>query len=195
MTDYIIADTHFGSNKVIRVHKRPFVDAKAMDYYMIHRWNDIVCDNDTVYFVGDFGNKEVMNKLNGKITYITGNNDNFGDFGKHHISVKIGHESFFMVHIPDHVPKNWNKYKSWIVHGHLHNDNVSKYPFINGMQKTINTSVEMIGYTPISLQYIMSLNHEYIKYMNYSDSKIIWKTAEDIKFEREESEKMRQKSK
>ena len=52
---------------------------------------------------------------------------------------------------------------------------------------------KIIGYKPISLDYILSLNYEYIKYMNYSDTKIIWKTPRDIEFEREESIKMRSK--
>jgi len=188
MANYVISDTHFGSEKVIRVHNRPFIDSKAMDYFMVTRWNEIVNERDTVYFIGDFGNKEMMDKLNGNIIYIRGNND---DFGIHYMSLKYKHEKFYMVHIPNHVPKNWNKYKSWLLHGHLHNDNISKYPFINGMQRTINTSVEMIGYKPISLDYILSLNYEYIKYMNYSDSKIIWKSASDIEFGRNESEMLR----
>jgi len=186
MTKYVISDTHFGSEKVIRVHNRPFKNAKSMDYFMINSWNRVVNDKDEVYFLGDFGDKSNMELLNGKITYIRGNND---DFGIHNKVIKYRHENFYMVHIPNHVPKNWNKYRTWLIHGHLHNDNISKYPFINGIQKTINVSVELIGYKPISFDYILSLNHEYIKYMNYSDSKIIWKSADDITKERMESVK------
>ena len=191
MRKYVISDTHFGSEKVIKVHKRPFKSAEAMDYFMIESWNSIVTNNDMVYFLGDFGDKSNMGKLNGKIVYIRGNNDNFGIHNKF---VKHRHENFYMVHIPSQVPKNWNKYKTWVIHGHLHNDNISKYPFINGMEKTINVSVELLGYKPISLDYIMSLNYEYIKYMNYSDSKIIWKSVDDVIKEREESVKFRDKN-
>ena len=42
---------------------------------------------------------------------------------------------------------------------------MSKYPFINGERKTINVSVELTNYRPISLDYLLSLDIDSIKRM------------------------------
>lgn len=73
MSTYFTSDTHFGSERTLELSKRPFASVKEMDDTMISNWNKIVTNNDYVYHLGDFGNYEVVPKLNGKITLIWGN--------------------------------------------------------------------------------------------------------------------------
>ena len=44
-----------------------FVDLLAMNLTLMERWNRIVAPGDKVYVVGEFGNTEWMNLLNGEI--------------------------------------------------------------------------------------------------------------------------------
>ena len=73
---------------------------------------------------------------------------------------------FLLVHDPNEVI-NWN---GWVIHGHKHRDNrgncPSRYPFINGRNKTINVNVELTGYKPVDLDYLCSLGLDRIKRMN-----------------------------
>ncbi|WP_052302985.1 hypothetical protein [Archaeoglobus veneficus] len=66
-----------------------------------------------------------------------------------------------LVHRPDEV----NSFDGWIIHGHTHNGKLRKYPFINGEKQTINVSVEVVNYKPVSLDYIISLGLEKISRM------------------------------
>jgi calcineurin-like phosphoesterase family protein len=62
---------------------------------------------------------------------------------------------------------NWH---GWVIHGHVHNNEMNKYPFINGERKTINVSVELINYEPVSPEYLLSLDLGSIKLMRTIDS-------------------------
>lgn len=79
---FVIGDTHFGHNNVIKYSGRPFVDAAEMDKELIRNWNATVSKQDIVYVIGDFtlsGNKayitEIVAQLNGKIILVMGNHD------------------------------------------------------------------------------------------------------------------------
>lgn len=67
------SDTHFGSERTLELSKRPFNTVAEMDEYMIDQWNKIVAKHDTVIHLGDFGNFDVREQLNGKIILIQGN--------------------------------------------------------------------------------------------------------------------------
>jgi calcineurin-like phosphoesterase family protein len=71
------------------------------------------------------------------------------------------------VHDPDNLPISWSE---WIIHGHKHNNDMAKYPFINGKNKTINVCAELLNYKPISLSYLLSLGLDSIKRMDTVDS-------------------------
>ena len=48
-------------------------------------------------------------------------------------------------------------FDGWVIHGHVHNKELAKYPFFNPDKRTVNVSAEMIGYRPISLDEIHTL--------------------------------------
>jgi calcineurin-like phosphoesterase family protein len=76
---------------------------------------------------------------------------------------------FLLVHDPQDVPKWW---KGWAIHGH-HHMMLPKFPFIDGKRKNINVACELIDYTPVDLDWILSLNLDNIKRMDTRSSKIV----------------------
>lgn len=73
MATWFTSDTHFGSERTLTLSKRPFDNVAQMDQEMIHRWNAKVKPDDEVFHLGDFGNFDVLERLNGNITLIEGN--------------------------------------------------------------------------------------------------------------------------
>ena len=63
---HYIAAPRFDSKEQHAVHPE-FVDLLAMNQTLMERWNRIVAPGDKVYVVGEFGNTEWMNLLNGEI--------------------------------------------------------------------------------------------------------------------------------
>ncbi len=78
---FLIADTHFGDEAIIRYENRPFQNADEMAQIMIEKWNTCVGLADQVYVLGDFalGSKEEISelcrRLNGKKYLVMGNHD------------------------------------------------------------------------------------------------------------------------
>ena len=67
---YFYGDPHFGNDAIRRYENRPYSDVKAMDTALIKNYNNIITDDDTVIFTGDFGaegyEKELLASLNGQ---------------------------------------------------------------------------------------------------------------------------------
>jgi len=72
-TWWFTSDTHFGSERALKLSVRPFMDVSEMDWTMIRNWNSVVGPNDFVCHLGDFGNPEVLRWLNGRIRLCLGN--------------------------------------------------------------------------------------------------------------------------
>jgi calcineurin-like phosphoesterase family protein/2'-5' RNA ligase len=172
---YLIGDTHFDHQNIIRFCNRPFRNVQEMNTKIIRNWNDTVKPRDTVYFLGDWafgrGHKPAKywrSKLKGHITPIRGSHDwrekgiRFEDFKV----IKYHGYSFMLIHDPTQAG-DWH---SWIIHGHKHNNNMRDYPFINGERKTINVAVELINYRPLSLDKLLSLSIDSIRRMRTIDS-------------------------
>jgi calcineurin-like phosphoesterase family protein len=70
---WFISDTHFGSERTLKLSRRPFKNVIEMDRAMISNWNQLVGIYDTVYHLGDFGDYEVAKHLNGNIVLLLGN--------------------------------------------------------------------------------------------------------------------------
>jgi calcineurin-like phosphoesterase family protein len=159
---YFISDTHFGHRNIIDFCKRPFSSVGEMNGTLLRNWYETIGDNDRVFFVGDLalgrrGSRTLdwYNKLNGDFIFIKGNHDDcsFISHTSHYILVYGGFK-FYFVHNPKDIPKDW---KGWAIHGHTHNNDLRRYPFINGERRTINASVEVIGYKPVDLDEIIEM--------------------------------------
>lgn len=81
MSNFYIADTHFGHANVLRFDGRPFESVAHMEEELVRRWNSVVKKQDTVYVLGDFcWSKEpewlrILERLKGHIVLIRGNHD------------------------------------------------------------------------------------------------------------------------
>ena len=173
--NFFISDNHFNHANIIKYQNRPFKDALEMDRYMIKKWNSVVGINDTVYHMGDFGFKKnagtFTKVLNGKIILIMGNHDKesqcHGHFHEIHkgLQIEIDGKTVNLKHYPykPDVGKFDIKFLNrmldddglWLLHGHVHN---SAPKFV---RKSINCSVELWDYTPISEEEIIKHMQEY----------------------------------
>jgi calcineurin-like phosphoesterase family protein/2'-5' RNA ligase len=174
---YLMGDLHLDHANIIRFCARPFADINDMNNVLVNNWNYTVKDSDTVYFVGDlvYGKSSRdpdywINILNGNIEFIRGNHDARIKDAKDYTILEYKHQKFLVLHYPDRVPEDWD---GWVIHGHKHNNNMRDYPFINGETKTINVGVELIGYKPINIDYLLSLDIDSIKRMDTINSKPI----------------------
>lgn len=183
---YFIGDTHFGhKNTIFKFIHRPFSNVTEMDEEMKRRWNRTVGENDRVYFLGDYTGppskklriyyeklKDWTAQLKGVKTSILGNHDRNGgciEFEKARI-LHVDGRTFLLIHDPkDKKIKTIKTRYDWIIHGHKHNNEMDRYPFINGEQKTINVSVELIKYQPVRLSDLLK-NLDSIKRMRTIDS-------------------------
>ena len=135
MAIWITADTHFGHANIIKYCQRPFSSVEEMDEAIISRWNAVVKPKDTIYHLGDFTLKksanEYLDKLNGKILFITGSHDYWlkkVDLNKYkgkleilplYKTIKICGEKVTLCHYP---MSSWDSsfYGSIHLHGHSH---------------------------------------------------------------------------
>jgi calcineurin-like phosphoesterase family protein len=151
MSVYFIACTHFNHANIIRHCHRPFRSVQEMNAALVRNWNQVVKEKDTVFHIGDlaFGKNPLnwLNFLNGKVVFIKGNHDRWG------LPCFIIHfhflpDAFMLIHNPADTPRDWD---GWVIHGHVHNNDLKRYPFINRERRTVNVSAEVVGYKPVSL--------------------------------------------
>lgn len=161
---YLIADPHYGDERILRYENRPFQNAKEMDLKMIDNWNGLVEDPDFVYVLGDFGadgyEAELLSKLKGHKYLIKGNHDGkdndyyrkagFEEVYDHPIIIDgfwiLSHDALY---VNSNMP-----YAN--IFGHVHNS-----PIIKDYSKQhFCVSVERIDYTPISFESIKKIVSE-----------------------------------
>lgn len=157
---WIVSDTHFYHQNIIKYCNRPFDDAAQMNDYMVTMWNETVKDGDKVYHLGDvyMGNNEgnaerLLSSLKGQKRLILGNHDNGKDQILQRVFKKIDVWRMFpefgllLTHVPVHESSldRGMGVEMINVHGHIHD---KQSPTVNHC----NVSVEMIGYKPINIE-------------------------------------------
>ena len=161
---YFFSDAHFDHKNIIKYCKRPFHSTRQMNQTLVENWENIVCDNDKVFFLGDmsYGRDRRpidywLNKLSGKISYIRGNHDkdiiNRATVIHSHYGIKYHDYKFLLMH----DPRRPNGYDGWIIHGDKHNNSLKDHPFINQKNKTVNVCAELVDYTPLNLDRLIML--------------------------------------
>lgn len=172
MEIYVIADTHFYHNNIIKYCDRPFEDVEKMNEFIINKWNSVVSNEDIVLHLGDFGfgSKEqltnICQQLNGYKILLKGNHDLrkgngfFIDCGfqevyknKEMLLTEIlgipqdfikTDSDVILSHYPRVVPND-----KLNIHGHIHNAPLDINQF--NQDNHICVSIEMINYEPVSL--------------------------------------------
>lgn len=152
---YVIADTHFGDNSIIKFENRPFRSAEDMDAILIANWNKVVDKNDKVLVLGDFSfyGKEktttICKLLNGEKFLIIGNHDEenekyYYECGFSGVSrYPIIYNDFWML---SHEPIYVNESMPYAnIFGHVHSNPIYK----DCSSRSFCACVERISYTPI----------------------------------------------
>jgi len=178
---FLISDTHFDHENIIRYCNRNFKNKDDMNTCLLDSWNNNVRDSETVYFLGDLrygrGSRSMMywfEQLKGNIIFIAGSHDDqeVDDLVQHHTyTLHYRDIPFLLVHNPADIPEEWH---GWVIHGHVHNNDLEYFPFINGDFKTINVSVELTGYSPLNIERLFELDFQSIKYMRDSSTSPIY---------------------
>lgn len=160
---YIISDLHLGHENIIRYCERPFSSLAEMHAEMTERWNQTVDEGDTVIVVGDIlgagddaAGREAIESLNGDILLVRGNHDSFGHNAPFHVveqcTIQHGRYTFYVEHEPDSRGGPW-----WLIHGHVHNNDLVTYPFIHNGAAQVNVSAELLDYTPLAMDELVWL--------------------------------------
>jgi calcineurin-like phosphoesterase family protein len=150
---WFISDMHFGDRNIIKwCRGEYFKNLYQMHQRMISNWNYHVGIFDRVFCLGDFGDFGFKQQLKGKITLAKGNHDN-KQWNRQYI-LKYRDMKFLILHDPDNAT-NWFT-GGWIIHGHTHVNS----PFIDITNMRVNVSVEMINFTPISMESIYNIVKE-----------------------------------
>lgn len=163
---FLISDLHLGHANIIRYCARPFFfsDTREMDHVLIKNWNYTISPANRVYYLGDlrYGQDDLsdeyyLNKLRGHITCIPGNHDPRQSELSPMTILEHKGLRFCLVHDPADAPE---QFEGWVIHGHHHNNNLRKYPFMNFECRRVNVSAEVLGYVPVGLNHICSLIQE-----------------------------------
>lgn len=179
---FFTSDFHVGHSNVIKFDKRPFHDVNEMSETLIRNWNNVVSDNDIIYYLGDLSyrvrsdyTKWFVNQLNGDIRVILGNHDRLQDLIKldrfsdiqsyKRLEVKEtdtnGKEFHQVIILSHYAHLVWDKchYSSWHLHGHSHqsifNSDFGKETYYK--RKVIDVGCNGHDYTPLSYQQIKDI--------------------------------------
>lgn len=174
---FFTSDHHFGHKLMLQY--RPFADIYEMDAILIEKWNSVVGEKDTIYYLGDFSWRQwsetvkILKKLNGKIIYIEGNHDKpIKQIMTRKASHKIieFHPSFYELkydkrHIvmSHYCFKTWNKshWGSYHLYGHSHGNLID-----NSGKKRHDVGVDNNNLLPVSIEEIDEImkTKETVKY-------------------------------
>lgn len=183
MSLYLISDTHLDHSNIIEFCDRPFGSVSEMDQAIQRRWNERVTYEDTVLFGGDLAMArseraiEYSRQLNGSLVLLDGNHD---DIDAHEAPFPVlksyyftyeydGTEyEFYYTHWPvgtDHHGENnhptWSEppewFDGWYLHGHVHNNDIEGFPFVNPDDHYVNLSAELLNYTPIEIEELIQV--------------------------------------
>jgi calcineurin-like phosphoesterase family protein len=153
---WLISDTHFGHENIIRYCGRPFASAAEMDQVMIERWNATVRPQDHVYHLGDVAMgsthlHRVLPCLHGHKRLVLGNHDNMAPMKQYvqyfdKILAWRKFDTLILTHVPIHR-ESFGK-ATVNVHGHTH-----QHPAYPGGY--INVCVEHTEYAPVALDAVI----------------------------------------
>jgi calcineurin-like phosphoesterase family protein len=159
MNIFFLSDTHFGHANILNFKNkdgsplRMFPSVEAMDEHMVERWNAVVRPSDHVYHLGDVAMRreylKTVARCNGHKRLVRGNHDIYRTkeyllYFEEIYGVRMLDNILFS-HIPLH-PDSLYPFKS-NVHGHVH-----ALPQGSLGPCYYNVSVEVIDYTPVSLE-------------------------------------------
>lgn len=162
MTTFIVSDTHFFHDNILKYNRFNFNNIEQMNDYIIHCWNSTISKNDKVLHLGDFAlgqNLEAIENiikiLNGKITLIIGNHDTpkkIKLYSKYfNIASVIKKNNCILTHCPIH-PYLFNNEIKFNIHGHIHNNVKIGNNYYNANWDCLETKIETFSNISLNLK-------------------------------------------
>lgn len=151
---FFTSDTHFGSERVMNLSRRPFVSVREMDNALILNWNNEVASNDVVYHLGDFGDLNIRQYLHGKIHLILGNYET--DAIKENAALEQQFKKYFARVLPHDVLTLKNGESVYLTHkpSECKSDMFNLFGHIHGLRKVgkngLNVGVDANYFRPVS---------------------------------------------
>jgi len=188
---YFISDTHFSHSNIIRYCNRPFLkegdlDKKGnwiskfiekerteeMNSFIINNWNSKVKEEDTVFFLGDWGFTKsteapegkkfdtIRPLLHGNIIFIDGSHDknNGCKTPIKNIEIYYGGKNIFLVHDPKYARESF----FFNFTGHTHGK-YGKFRKLGKKSYIVDLSVETWSYFPVDYNEIFSAFSNWLK--------------------------------
>lgn len=162
---WLISDTHFGHDNIIRYCNRPFENSYYMNQCIRDNWNQTIKPQDIVYHLGDVymgknwtGGETIeqfLKSLHGHKRLLLGNHDDGKDQTLQKVFEKINIWRMFpefklmLTHVPIHAGSFRHKCELNI-HGHTH-DNDVLLENMHPDKRYVNICVEKTNYFPISI--------------------------------------------
>lgn len=167
MARYVISDHHFGHSRIIGYTDRPFSSVGEMNAALLDRFYETVDADDVLVHLGDVAMDmrdgaetiEYFQRLNGDLL-VAGNHDvglspDEAPFPVLESCIlEHGEYRFYCTHRPEDVPDDWD---GWVLHGHMHNNDTDRYPFVAADERRVNVSCELVNYRPVRLETLTSL--------------------------------------
>ncbi|MBQ3404908.1 MAG: hypothetical protein IJG63_05785 [Oscillospiraceae bacterium] len=124
MSNFYIADTHFGHRNCVRFDDRPFRSIEEHDETLISNWNSVVQPRDDVFILGDFAYKLNYRQM--------------GEYVDSWMSFTIGDVSCT-------VPSQYNSggYNEQVLYCH---DGIRCYNELNGTYVNVNDILQAMGF-------------------------------------------------
>lgn len=155
---WVVSDTHFGHENIIKYCDRPFNNANEMNEVLIQNWNSVVDDQDIVYHLGDVGMgqkaadlNELLKRLKGRKRLLLGNHDDGEspvlklNFQKIRLWRMFSEFGILLTHVPVHEGTLNPKKCPVNVHGHTHTTIIND-------KRYKNVCVENTNYTPVNIE-------------------------------------------
>jgi calcineurin-like phosphoesterase family protein len=157
---FIVSDTHFHHENIIKYCNRPFTSAEEMDEKLVENWNSVVRQQDKVYHLGDVyfpkyrkEKQGILARLDGTKRLLLGNHDSGKDqfLQKHFKEIYMWRSlkefGLLLTHVPVH-PSSLSEKLKWNIHGHIHDKDSPEGPYKNAC-------VEKHSYTPQPIESFM----------------------------------------
>jgi calcineurin-like phosphoesterase family protein len=160
--NWYTADQHFHHDAIITHCRRPFKHTREMDNAMVDRYNSVVHNTDTVYFLGDLFDlklgrspyivDQMIRRLKGRKILILGSHDYLTPFEYVELGFESVHTSlvvgeFICVH--DVAPSCIDRSKVFLC-GHVHD-------LFDVQLNVINVGVDVRNFYPVNEDQIMEL--------------------------------------
>ncbi len=160
MATFLIADTHFGHESIIRLCNRPFADVSQMNEAMVANWNAVVKNDDDVIVLGDFAHRmdpeklrKLFDSLRGRKHLVIGNHDDkrtlalpWASPSRDVVYTSIDSTRVVLCH---YAWRTWPAIRkgALMLFGHHH----GRLP---GNQQSADIGVDVMGFAPVRLNQI-----------------------------------------